>query len=252
MIRTLLHFAIPPILAGILGLIAAFAGDGGSYLSRLYVLFLGAGLIGFLGAAFWIVRKQEGITRVLCVVLSLIGIRLLFPLFPFLAALITGWIENGALAIADARSPETLVHFFLGLLTAAFALLVSLACVLGVLQVRRYFFIWIIMTILGTFTFWDGKDRTVLPQKYEQRQPAPAQYGDGFFAAAKDKERPNRDRAIAMIGGVFYTIWPREGWGGAVREEFEARFKGNPEPGINGMVEMLESSMVTARSYFRT
>jgi hypothetical protein len=252
MIRTLIDFVVPPILAGLLGLVAAYAGDDSAYLTRLYVLFIGGALLGLIGAGAWIFRKQEGITRILCLVLSLIGVRLLFPLFPFLAALITGWIENAGLAAFDARSPTALVHFFLGLLTAACALGVSLACVVGVLQVRRYFFIWIIMTVLGTFTFWDSKDRTLLPQKFPKRQPAPAQYGDSFFDAAKDKEKPNRDRAIAFIGGVAYTVWPRDGWGGAVREDFEARFKGNPEPGVNGMLQMLEASMVTARSYFRT
>jgi len=243
----MLFMLVPPVLAGLIGLFASNAATDDAYLSRIRLLFILAALLGYLGVAVWTFRKSKGITRWASIVVSLLAVRIVYPLFPYASVIITGWIDGGA-RTAGSSPAAGVIHYSIGLFTAVLATLVALAGVATVARIKRYFIFGILFAALGVFNFWDDKDRTLSPHPARKGRAASI-YGSGYMEVAKDKKRPKRARTMALVSALFDAVMPKEGWIGEVRVELEASFKGNPEMTVTEHLTALDGALLKARSY---
>ena len=105
---------------------------------------------------------------------------------------------------------------------------------------------------MAVIAFWNPKDRTVLPHAIVNEAPQPASIGPDYIDVVKDGERARMTRILAGGGAVRQALTPRTGWGGRVREEMLARFRGDPDLSLGERVTCLEASLLSAREELRT
>jgi len=246
-------FVVPAVLAGLLGVLAHQAESPAAYLPRLRLLFLGSVALGYLGPAAFIWRKAQGWRRWGSLLLALATLRAAY--LPVLGAafLTAAWCDRLGRALG-AESLGGLIHYALACFIATLASRVALLSVAAATRIKKPGWVaWLVCVAgMGVIAFWNPKDRAVLPHPIVTEAPPPASNAPGYFDVVKDGGRPPVTRILAAGGAVLHTLAPRTGWGGSVRVEMQARFRGNPDLSLGERVTALEASLLSAREEFRT
>jgi len=246
-------FLAPAVLGGLLGLVPHAAKDAAAYVERMRLLCLGSVLLGYFGVAFFVWRKSEGSRRWMSLAVGLLAVRVFYVPVLAVAIFLTGWLEWSAAKLGASQLSGPL-HYALGCFLGATACFATLLAVLAANSLRHP--LWALAAALmagvAVLALLHEEDRSVLPHPFDNLAPSPSADGPSYLDVVKDEEAPGTVRLLALFGALRHYASPRSGWGGVVREELLAQFRGRPDASLRARVGSLERALLRARSYLRT
>ena len=239
---------VAPLLAGLLGLATDQAEDSEAYLTRLRFLLIGAALLGYLAVAWFAWRRGKGLMRFVTVAVGLLGVRIVYPIVPYLGTLVTGWLVWAARKLG-ADPSGAMVHYSLGVFIAAFSVVAALLTMTAVANLTHAVKWVVVLAVLGAVGFFDvtQENWSINPHPFRKTGAAPSGRGPSYREVAEDSELPWRQRVGGLVGWGLHAVWPRSGWGGSIRTRLDRNFRGNPDGTLQDRVTELEAALVQAR-----
>lgn len=255
MIRWIVSLA-PALAAALLGFVAQRAESPESYVQRLRVLIAGSLVLAWIAVAIYVWRRQEGaFRRSLLLLLMLATLRILYVPLVEIALVGAAWIERfGARAGLADRS--VFAHASFGFLVAGLA---GPFCMLVVAAVTRPLR-WLtsigllLLVLFGVAAFLAPGDRRIVPQDLGSRveeRPAPASAGADFSEVLLRRGERISTRVVAAAGFLLHSAMPRAGWGGAVRDGIERRYRAEPNESWTDALADLEQAFLESRPALR-
>lgn len=244
---------VPAVLAGFLGILAHQAGDAAAYLPRLRLLFLGAAALGYVGVGIFCLKKLRGWRLAGALVVALVALRVCYLPILSLALLVTGWLDWLGRTAFSATNLDGPIHYALACFVAAFSSLAALLLISAVSHLKQIGWVMVLLVYvgLGVLAFWHAPDR-LNPHPFLSEAPPRATRGPGYFDVVEDSKRPVVTRVLAAGGLIRHALFPRSGWGGAIREELLARYRGDPGMTLSARVKCIEAALVNSRRLLRT
>lgn len=244
---------VPAVLAGFLGVLAHQAGDSAAYLPRLRLLFLGAAALGYVGVGVFCLKKLKGWRLAGALAVGLVAIRVCYLPVISLALLLTSWLDWLGRAAFGATTLDAPVHYTLACFVAAFSSLAAMLLIAAVSHLKEIGWVMVVVVYagLGVLAFWHAPDR-LNPHPFLSDAPPRATRGPDYFDVVEDGGRPVVTRILAAGGLIRHALFSRRGWGGAIREELVARYRGDPGMTLGARVKCIEAALVNSRRLLRT